>query len=448
LTAFKKAEFITLTEDIEYCKEIWLLKGVDRMYGEIITIGNELVSGKTLDLNSWYAAGRLTAAGLRVNRIKSVGDDYKMVSEALKETLKESRFAIITGGLGSTEDDMTCEIVANSLNRPLCINEQMFKKIKSLVEERGNKLTPSIEKMAWMPEGSTVLSPDGAACGFSLKQDKVYLYFLPGVHEQMRYLMDSVVLPDILRNFKSLPYVEQRILKLYGITEPEISEVFKGLKGKTGDVVFGFYPHFPENHITLSLQDKDKAKVVRELDRIENDIRKFLGAYIFASGNKNIEDTVGAMLKERAITIAVAESCTGGLIGNRLTNLPGSSYYFAGGVIVYSNQSKIEFLQVREDTINKYGAVSDETVREMAEGVRRNFKTDMGLAVTGIAGPDGGTKEKPVGTVHIGLASDRNVLSNKYRFWGNREQIKINTSMMALDWIRRRLNGDTFLPGI
>lgn len=418
------------------------------MYGEIITIGNELVSGKTLDLNSWYAAGRLTASGLRVTRIKSVGDDYEMVSEALRATLKESRFAIITGGLGSTDDDMTCEIVANSLNRPLCVNEQMFKKIKRSVEERGIKLTPSIEKMAWMPEGSTVLSPEGVACGFSLKEDKVHLYFLPGVHEQMRYLMDNFVLPDILRNFKALPFVGQRILKLYGITEPEISEIFKKLKGKTGDIVFGFYPHFPENHITLSLRDKDKAKVVRELDRIEKKIRRLLGPYIFAAGDQNIEDVVGSILKEKSMTIAVAESCTGGLIGHRLTSVPGSSNYFVGGVIVYSNQSKVDFVQVRKDTLNKYGAVSDNTVREMAEGVRRNFKADLGLAVTGIAGPDGGTKDKPVGTVHVGLAVDSDILSVKYRFWGTREQVKLNTSMMALDWIRRRLNGDTFLPGI
>lgn len=418
------------------------------MYGEIITIGNELVSGKTLDLNSWYAAGRLTAAGLRVTRIKSVGDDYEMVSEALRTTLKESRFAIITGGLGSTDDDMTCEIVANSLNRPLCINELMLNKIKSSVEERGRDLTPSIEKMAWMPEGSTVLSPDGRACGFSLKQDKVYLYFLPGVHEQMRYLIDNVVLPDMLRNFKTLPFVGQRILKLYGITEPEISEIFIDLKGKTGDVVFGFYPHFPENHITLSLQGKDKQKVLRELDRIESEIRRLIGPYIFAAGDQNIEDVVGSMLKEKGMKIAVAESCTGGLIGHRLTNVAGSSGYFAGGVIAYGNRAKVDFARVSQDTLDKFGAVSDNTVREMADGVRKNFRADLGLAVTGIAGPEGGTNDKPVGTVHIGLAADSTMFSVKYRFWGNREEIKLNTSMMALDWIRRYLNGDTFLPGI
>ena len=154
------------------------------------------------------------------------------------------------------------------------------------------------------------------------------------------------------------------------------------------------------------------------------------------------------MLMEKNMTISVAESCTGGLIGHRLTNVPGSSIYFLGGVIVYSNQSKAELLNVREETLKKYGAVSDQTVREMAFGIRKQLKTDLGLAVTGIAGPDGGTKEKPVGTVHIGLASKDNTYSGKYRFWGNREQVKSNTSTMALDWVRRWLNGDPFLPGI
>jgi nicotinamide-nucleotide amidase len=173
-----------------------------------------------------------------------------------------------------------------------------------------------------------------------------------------------------------------------------------------------------------------------------------VGSYIFADGNHGMEDVVGHMLTAKNLTISVAESCTGGMIGHRLTNVPGSSLYFQGGVVVYSDQSKTKLLSVRKETLEKYGAVSDKTVREMACGVRKYIKTDLGLAVTGIAGPDGGTKEKPVGSVHIGLATKDDTYSEKYRFWGNREQVKSNTSMMALDWIRRWLNGDPFLPGI
>ena len=418
------------------------------MYGEIITIGNELTSGKTLDLNAWYAAGILTASGLHVTRITSAGDTYDMVSEALRNALETSRFVIITGGLGSTDDDMTNEIVAKALNRPLCPNQRMLEKIKCHAEERGIEITPPLEKMAWMPKGSRMLDPEGTACGFYLLVEDVRLYFLPGVPDQMRYLMEKYVLPEILGLYSSVPVMRQRILKLYGLSEPSIAEIFKELEGKTGDIIFGFYPHFPENHITLSLRGKDEPTVTKDLDKAEKEIRRLIGPHIFATGNQKMEEVVGLMLTGKKLTISVAESCSGGLICHRLTNVPGSSKYFIGGVVVYSNQAKINILDVRPETLKTHGAVSDWTVREMARGVMEHINADLGLAVTGIAGPEGGSDEKPVGTVYVGLAAGNATYSGKYRFWGNREQVKLNTSMMALDWVRRHLNGDPFLSGI
>jgi len=418
------------------------------MYGEIITIGNELISGRIVDVNAWYAAGRLTASGLKVTRITTVGDDPDRVSKALMRAVNESLFVIVTGGLGSTEDDITNQIVAEALNRPLCLDKQMFERIKRYVEARGFEMSPSLEKMAWMPEGSRMLNPEGTACGFSLIDETIRLYFLPGVQEQMRYLMDKFVLPEILMQYKTLPVMRQRILKLYGLNEPNIAEILKDLPGRLKNIILGFYPHFPENHITISLRGQDEATVMVELDGMEKEIRGFVGPFIFTAGNENMEDVVGKMLRDRGLIISVAESCTGGLIGNRLTNTPGSSSYFQGGVMVYSNEAKVELLNVSPETIEKYGAVSDQTVREMAEGVKKRMDTDMGLAVTGIAGPDGGSEDKPVGTVHIGLATENETFSGKYRFWGTRKQVKLNTSMMALDWIRRHLNGNSFLPGL
>jgi nicotinamide-nucleotide amidase len=418
------------------------------MYGEIITIGNELSSGRTLDLNSWYAAGRLTASGLRVTRITSVGDDHKMVSDALKRAVEASRFVIVTGGLGSTDDDITNEIVAQALNRPLCLDQQMLKQIKDHARARKIKITSSLEKMAWMPEGSRMLNPEGTACGFSLIEKEVHLYFLPGVPDQMRYLMDKIVLPEILSRYKTLPIMRQRILKLYGLNEPGIAEIFKKIQGKTGSIVFGFYPRFPENHITISLRGQDEPTVTKELDRVEMEVRRLVGSYIFAAGDQNMEEVVGHLLQEKNLSISVAESCTGGLIGHSLTNVPGSSSYFHGGVVVYSNQSKVDLLRVDPRTLETHGAVSERTVEEMARGVKDRIKTDLGLAVTGIAGPDGGTRQKPVGTVHVGLAARGKTFSREYRFWGNRVQVKLNSSMMALDWVRRYLNGNPFLPGI
>ena len=417
------------------------------MHGEIITIGNELISGRILDLNAWYAAGRLTASGLRVTRITTVGDDPERLSRALKRAVEQSLFVIATGGLGSTEDDMTNDIVAKTLNRPLCLHEEMFEVINSYVERRGVEMTSSFEKMAWMPKGAVMLDPLGTACGFSLTEDGVRLYFLPGVPDQMRYLMDRFVLPEILLHYKTLPVLRQRILKLYGLTEPRIAEILKDLPGSRENVILGFYPHFPENHITISLRGHDEPSVMGDLDRMENEIRNLVGSFIFATGNQRMEDILGEMLREKDLTISVAESCTGGLIGNLLTNVPGSSNYFLGGVVVYNNKSKVDLLDVSPETLEKYGAVSDLTVREMAEGVKKRLDSDIGLSVSGIAGPDGGTREKPVGSVYVGLAADNGIFSGKYRFWGTREQIKLNTSMMALDWVRRYLNEDPFLPG-
>ena len=418
------------------------------MYGEIITIGNELSSGRTLDLNSWYAAGRLTASGLRVTRITSVGDDHKMVSDAIKRAVETSRFVIVTGGLGSTDDDITNEIVAQALNRPLCLDQQMLEQIKDYARASKIKITSSLEKMAWMPEGSRMLNPEGNACGFSLIEKEVCLYFLPGVPDQMRYLMDKIVLPEILSRYKTLPIMRQRILKLYGLNEPGIAEIFKKIQGKTGNIVFGFYPRFPENHITISLRGQDEPTVTKELDRVEMEVRRLVGSYIFAAGDQNMEEVVGHLLLEKNLSVSVAESCTGGLIGHRLTSVPGSSSYFHGGVVVYSNQSKVDLLRVDPRTLETHGAVSERTVEEMARGVKDRIKTDLGLAVTGIAGPDGGTRQKPVGTVHVGLAARGKTFSREYRFWGNRRQVKLNSSMMALDWVRRYLNGNPFLPGI
>jgi nicotinamide-nucleotide amidase len=338
--------------------------------------------------------------------------------------------------------------VAEALNRPLCLDQQMFEQIKGHAELRKVEITSSLEKMAWMPEGSKMLNPRGTACGFSITEKDVQLYFLPGVPDQMRYLMDKFVLPEILSLYKTLPVMRQRILKLYGLNEPGIAETFKELQGKTGNIVFGFYPHFPENHITISLRGQDEPTVTKELDRVEREIKRLLGPYIFATGNQCMEEVVGHLLLKKKLTISVAESCTGGLIGHRLTSVPGSSEYFLGGVIVYSNQSKTDLLRVDPKTLKTYGAVSGRTVEEMACGARQQVKTNLGLAVTGIAGPDGGTRQKPVGTVYVGLAAGDKYFSKEYRFWGNREQVKLNSSMMALDWVRRYLNGDPFLPGV
>ena len=415
------------------------------MYGEIITIGNELTSGRTRDLNAWYAAGRLTASGLRVVRITSVGDDKIKVTEALASALSSSRFVIVTGGLGSTDDDVTCGIAAQALERPLCLDKTTLEAIRAYVELRGRKMTPSLEKMAWMPEGSRIINPRAGVCGFSLMEKGVSIYFLPGVPEQMRYLMDNFVLPEIISQYGNLPSIVQRTIKVFGIPEPAIAELFKQIKGRCGDALLGFYPQFPENHITITLRGDDKPFLLTEMERITKGIEDLLGPSAFARDADNMEDVVGRLLVRAGLTLSTAESCTGGLIGHRITNVSGSSSYFLGGVVAYSNDAKSRLLGVSNDTLASYGAVSDQSAGEMAGGVCRVMKSDIGLSVTGIAGPRGGTEEKPVGTVYIGICTRSGTRSFKFLFRGKREQIKIITATAALDILRRYLSGYPFI---
>ncbi len=415
--------------------------------GEIITIGNELISGRRIDLNSCYAAGRLTAIGIQVLRITSVGDNYEMVSDAIKKAISRSNFVIVTGGLGSTQDDITNKIVAKALNRPLILNKTAFDHIQEKIKEIGLNMNPSLEKMAWMPEGAKILDLEGSTCGYSIKHKEVSLYFLPGVPEQMRYLLDKFVIPDILQKSKNLPFISRKILKLYGVNEAVIAESLKDIK-YSHNISIGFYPEFPEHHIVITAKGGKKEDIKEELNNIKAEIEKKLSSYIFATEDISMEYVIGQLLRKHRLTLSIAESCTGGLIGHRITNIPGSSQYFMGGVVVYSNEAKTKLLGVDPNTLKNFGAVSAETAKEMAEGVKNSIPSDIGIAVTGIAGPNGGTKEKPVGTVFIGLCSKKGTFIQRYRFFGNRMQIKLNTSTMALDWIRRYINGDTFLPGI
>jgi len=418
------------------------------MQTEIIIVGNELISGKTRDLNGWYASGCLLSHGLEASEIRTVGDNYDTLSSVLKLAAKRSHFVIVTGGLGPTEDDLTTEIASKALDMPLFLDHAVLDHIKNTTKRLALHWSPSLEKLAWLPKGAKILDPQGEMCGFSISKGDCFLYFLPGVPGQMRELMNRCVIPDILRRHKPDAVPRHRILKVYGLSESRISDVFKGLSDELKKVMFGFYPSFPENHITITVRGKDDTEIERELNRAEKRIRHLLGSYIFASGDTIMESVVGELLKERKKTISVAESCTGGLIGHRLTSISGSSLYFDRGLIVYSNESKIEMLGVMQHTIDSYGAVSDQAVREMAEGVKKIAKTDMGLAVTGIAGPLGGSEDKPVGTVFIGLSVDGEIFSAQYRFSGDRDKVKQNTSAMALDWVRRYLNGYPFIPGI
>jgi len=380
------------------------------MDGEIITIGCEITSGRALAEGAAYAANEISTAGLRVNRMTAVPAGLEAVTKALARAVSESRFVIVLG------DHVP----------------------------RGEPR----ERRPWIPQDARLLDPARGDHAFALVKDDIPIYFLPKDRLKLAGLLKTYVLAELREGCRPLPAPEHQVLKLYGLEGSQIAAQIEDLSDRTGDISVELYPAHPAYHICICSIKPAEDTVKGDLERIEQEICARLQPFIFAAGNQTMAGTLGERLRAKSLTLAVAESCSGGLIGHLLTAVPGSSHYFMGGVVAYSNQAKADLLQVAKETIDTHGAVSAAAARQMAEGVRGRFQTDIGLAVTGIAGPEGGTIEKPVGTVHIGLALHHETYCERYRFKGSREQIKSHTAMMAMDWVRRVLNGYPFIPGV
>ncbi|MBU0516664.1 MAG: competence/damage-inducible protein A [Proteobacteria bacterium] len=414
------------------------MDGVCRVIAEIITIGDELISGRVRDRNAEFVAGRLFGLGVRVRAITTVADDLARIQDALTRAVRRSDLVLVTGGLGPTEDDVTCAAAAEVGGVPLVRNEAIWLKIKGYLELRGRGESPErYEKLAVLPQGAEIIDPRGNTCGFSIIVGGVPVFLLPGVPEQTRDLMDAQVIPFLSAGLADGSVLRQRLIKTFGLDETAIQEKLAPLAADWPGVSLGYYPDFPEVHLMLTAQAKDENEAAALITRAEGDVRRVLGKVVYGREHDRLESVVGELLAARGRKLAVAESCTGGLIGHRLTGVPGSSEYVDRVLVTYSNQAKVELLGVSGETLEKHGAVSAETAVEMAAGVRERSAVDLGLAVTGIAGPDGGTDEKPVGTVFIALGDAQRTAVRRHRFMGRRHQIKILSAAHALDWLRR-----------
>jgi nicotinamide-nucleotide amidase len=409
------------------------------MQGEIIATGAELITGRVADFNARYAARRLYETGLTVQRITFLGDEPPLFQEILLQALARSQFIIITGGLGATEDDVTVAAAAEALGLQLLHDEALLARLRRFLEERRIPWLERHGRLALIPQGAVVLDPGGLACGFALKHGEVRLFFLPGVPTEMRALFDGFVLPSLMEMAGDVGAVAQRTLRLFGISETQLQEVVAQIPEFREGVNVGYYPNFPENHLTLTVHGRDRQELDKTLDRLTAALAREVNDVLLGPEEMPLEELVGRQLQEGGLTLALAESCTGGLIGHRLTSVAGSSDYFLGGVVSYSNEAKVDLLHVDPEVLTQFGAVSPETARDMALGARDAFGADLGLAVTGIAGPSGGSLEKPVGTVYIALATPEEVEVWHYLFHGNREAIKILAAQTALDRLRRKL---------
>jgi nicotinamide-nucleotide amidase len=409
------------------------------MQGEIILTGTELTTGQVAEVNARYAASRLHESGLVVQCITTLGDGAPLFEEVLRQALGRSRFVIITGGLGPTDDDLTVAQAAKVLNLKLVQDEAIMSRMCSRLKERGLAWEPCHGKMALLPVGATVLDTDRAACGFSLKYQGVWLFFLPGVPREMRQLFEAGVLPVLLGLVEKPMHVAQRRLRLFGKLELEVQQAVRAVAGDFEGIEVGYYPNFPEVHLSLTAQGTAAAPLGERLDAMVAALSREVGEALLTVDGAPLEEVVGRLLRQQGQTLAVAESCTGGLICHRLTNISGSSDYFHGGAVTYSNRAKLDLLGVPAATLEEHGAVSPETALAMARGVQRLFHADFGLAVTGIAGPTGGTPAKPVGLVFMGLATLSGVETRRHQFPGDRDMVKTLTAETALDWLRRVL---------
>lgn len=409
----------------------------------IITIGNELTSGGVQDANTALIAREFHLRGWQVGVTMSVGDDEEMIKGALDFILPLTDAVVITGGLGPTADDITTAAVARAFNLPLYTDEEVLSNIKALFARYGFKWTENNAKQAVFPRGAQILAnPVGTAAGFSLQVHGKVLAVIPGVPVEVRKMLYETVLPLLYRSFpQETQCLAVRTLKLFGLGEAVVDQAVAGMD--LPGIGIGFYPRFPENHLVLSARDAVEEAAWTRVKEAEAEIRKRLGSYIFAYDEETLEGVVAGLLKEQGLTVSIAESCTGGLITDRLTDIPGSSLYLERGLVTYSNRSKTDLLGVPEAILQKHGAVSEETARLMAEGIRKLAGTDLGLATTGIAGPDGGSEAKPVGTIFIALADGGETVCRKFSYRWDRRRVKIIASQAALLMLKRYLAGET-----
>ncbi len=405
---------------------------------ELIMIGNELLSGAIADSNAFFLAGALTERGFAIIRISMVGDEEDRIREIILRARDSADAVIVSGGLGPTTDDITTAVAAKVFGDSLVLHEEIVEHIRNLFSERNMEMPRSNEKQALLPATAEIISnPMGTAPGFLLRSRGKLFFFLPGVPRELRHLFHESVLSRLEAERKEKIWYQTRTLKVFGLTESAIADRLRGIQPQSYDASLAYLPRYPENHVRITVKGPIREEVEKKIQKLEAIIRGRLEDRIFAIDQETLEEIVGRLLRKHNATLSVAESCTGGLVAHRLTNIAGSSEYFERGIVVYSNRAKIEILRIPEELLVAHGAVSAPVAEKMAEGIRRISRATLGLGITGIAGPSGGSEEKPVGTVFIALASPDATTSKKYHFWGDRDRIKTIAAQTAIDWVRR-----------
>jgi competence/damage-inducible protein CinA-like protein len=406
---------------------------------EIIAIGSEMLTPFRADTNSLWLTERLNAMGIDIKLKTIVGDDEARLEETVGDALRRSEIIISTGGLGPTEDDITRKIFARVLNRQLILNEAILEKIRARFARRGMPMPEINARQALIMNGAQLLENDnGTAPGMLIQEGNCTVVLLPGPPREMRPMFDSQVAP-VLKERSSDLLIIRRKLSIFGLSESRTDEIAAPIYTKYTNPSTTILFKDGQIELHLTAQARDEAEAGRLLDELAGPLDEALKDYIFSRRDETLEEVVGDQLKGNGYTLATAESCTGGLLAGRITDIPGSSEYFLEGAVTYSNEAKTRLLGVPKKMIEDHGAVSEEVAMAMASGIRELAGATFGIGITGIAGPGGGSAEKPVGLVYIALADDAQVSAKRFVFPGDRQFIRTLSVNAALDLLRRRI---------
>ena len=411
------------------------------MKAEIIAVGTELLLGQIVDTNSRWIAEQLAELGVDLYYKTTVGDNEERLTKVLEQSFERADLVITTGGLGPTQDDITREVVADTLEQELIKDEEALAEIESYFAEMGREMTDNNKKQAFLPRNAQMISNNnGTAPGFLVEVDNTVVASVPGVPIEMKAMINDFVIP-YLKEAKKVTekVIKSRVIKTCCIGESTLEDKIDDILCEQTNPTIAPLASQEGVKIRLTAKAENEAEAQKLIAKKEEELKERIGDYIYGYDDESLEEVIAELLWDKDLTLATAESCTGGLISDRLTKVPGSSNYFERGVISYSNQAKMDLLDVSSASIEDYGAVSLETAQEMAVGIKSQAGVDIGLATTGIAGPGGGSEEKPVGLVYIALAWENDVEVHKRIFNGDRRRIKYLTSQTMLNLLRKRL---------
>lgn len=411
------------------------------MNATVITIGDEILIGQIVDTNSAWIGQKFSELGVKLYEIISVGDDATQIKEALDRAKASSSIVIMTGGLGPTKDDITKKTLVEYFNSELVLNEAVWERMKQIFEKRGLKVLEMNRSQAMIPKDCIMLpNQRGTAQGMWFEKENVVFISMPGVPHEMKHLMETQVLPKLREKF-SFPQIIHTTIMTAGAGESVIANMLNDFENELpANFKLAYLPDLGAVKLRLTASG-DTKELNQEARAQKEKMKTILGNYVYTEGEEKLEKVIGKMLLEKNETVSCAESCTGGYIAHLFTSVPGSSKYFEGGIVSYSYDVKEKLLGVKNTTLNNVGAVSEECVREMLEGLLKTTGTTYGISVSGIAGPDGGTPDKPVGTVWIAVGSSTNIVARKFQFFPSRmENIRV-FSNAALNMLRLFIDG-------